>query len=213
MLEALPAAIELDVGDKDIPSFWEPLVTDVVASFPRNSAPGPSALRASHLQDALRRPGRGAPLVSAIARLCCMWAHGLIPEVMAPVFCGENLTPLRRKDAGVRSIALGEVLRRLACKTVLSTAVTKERICLLAPEQVGAGFSRGAESVALGLASLPGCMARHAKGWAGIQVDVKAAFPSVGRQRVLQETTKEASSLYKGLKFSLGRSSSIHCGR
>ena len=92
-LESLPADVELDIGDKDEQAFWEPLVNDDIASFPRSSAPGPSGLRASHLQDALRRPGRGAPLVSAIARFCHLWAHGLIPEEMAPVLCGANLTP------------------------------------------------------------------------------------------------------------------------
>jgi hypothetical protein len=81
-LELLPADIKLDLGDQDVHSFWEPLVKDAIASFPRSSAPGPSGLRASHLQDALRRPGRGAPLVSAIARFCHMWAHGIIPEEM-----------------------------------------------------------------------------------------------------------------------------------
>ena len=96
-LEVLPANVELDIGDKDAQAFWEPLVKDAIASFPKSSAPGPSGLRASHLQDAPRRPGRGAPLVSAIARFCHMWAHGLIPEEMAPVLCGANLTPLRKK--------------------------------------------------------------------------------------------------------------------
>jgi hypothetical protein len=60
-LESLPANLELDIGDKDEQAFWEPLVKDAITSFPRSSAPGPSGLRASHLQDALRRPGRGPP--------------------------------------------------------------------------------------------------------------------------------------------------------
>ena len=79
LLDALPADICVDLGDQEAQAFWEPLVKDAISSFPRNSAPGPSGLRASHLQDALRRPGRGAPLVSAIASFCLMWAHGLIP--------------------------------------------------------------------------------------------------------------------------------------
>ena len=55
-----------------------------------------------------------------------MWAHGLIPEEMATGLCGANVTPLRKMDGGVRPIAVGEVLRRLACKTLLSTVVAKE---------------------------------------------------------------------------------------
>ena len=101
LLDALPADISVDLGDQEAQAFGEPLVKDAISSFPRSSAPGPSGLRASHLQDALRRPGRGAPLVSAIARFCHMWAHGLIPEEMAPVLCGAKLTPLRKKDSGL----------------------------------------------------------------------------------------------------------------
>ena len=79
LLDSLPADISLDLGDQDTQSFWEPLVKDSITSS-RSSAPGPSGLRASHLQGALRRPGRGAPLVSALASFCHTWAHGLIPE-------------------------------------------------------------------------------------------------------------------------------------
>jgi hypothetical protein len=211
--DSLPADISLDLGDQDIQSFWEPLVKDAITSFPRSSAPGPSGLRASHLQDALRRPGRGAPLVSALARFCHMWAHGLIPEEMAPVLCGANLTPLRKKDGGVRPIAVGEVLRRLACKTLLNTAVAKEEASALAPEQVGVGVSRGAESVTLGFGSLLSCMGPHAQSWAALQVDVSAAFPTVSRQHVLQETATDAPSLYNAMKFCLSKSSPIYCGK
>ena len=211
-LDALPADITLDLGDQDPQAFWEPLVKDAISSFPRSSAPGPSGLRTSHLQDALRRPGRGAPLISAIARFCHMWAHGLIPEDMAPVLCGANLTPLRKKDGGVRPIAVGEVLRRLACKTLLNTAVAKEETSALAPEQVGVGVSRGAESVALGFDGLLSCMGPHTKSWAALQVDVSAAFPTVSRQHALQETSTDAPSLYNAVKFCLSRSSPIYCG-
>jgi hypothetical protein len=133
-LDALPADMSLYLAYQDAPSFWEALVKDSMASFPRSSAPGPLGLRASHLQDALRRPGRGAPLVSVIARFCHMWAHGLIPKEMAPVLCGANLTPLRKKDGGVGPIAVAEVLHRLACKTLLRTCVAKEETSAMAPE-------------------------------------------------------------------------------
>ena len=100
LLEELPAEVALDLGDEDLAGFWEPLVRDAIASFPRSSGPGPSGLRVTHLQDAVRRPGGGAPLVSALARFCHMWAHGKVPQDMAPALCGANLTPLRKKDGG-----------------------------------------------------------------------------------------------------------------
>ena len=119
------------------------------------------------------------------------------------------MTPLRKKDGGVRPIAVG---RRLACKTLLSTGVAKEETSALAPEQVGVGVSRGAESVTLGFVSLLACMGPHTQTWASLQVNVSAAFPTVSRQHVLQETATDAPSLYNALKFSLARSSPIYAG-
>ena len=43
-MDTLPADISIDLGDQDTQSFWEPLVKDAIASFPRSSAPGPSGL-------------------------------------------------------------------------------------------------------------------------------------------------------------------------
>jgi hypothetical protein len=107
---------------------------------------------------------------------------------------------------------VGEVLRRLAGKTLLSTAVAKEEISALAPEQVGVGVSRGAESVALGFSGLLTSLGPHSRAWAGLQVDVSAAFPNVGRQFVLEEALRDAPTLFNSLKFCLSRSSPLFCG-
>ena len=37
-------------------------------------------------------------------------------------------SPLRKADGGLRPIAVGEVLRRLACKTLLNTAVANDEV-------------------------------------------------------------------------------------
>ena len=71
--------------------------------------------------------------MAALARLAHMWAHGLIPEDMGPTLCGANLTPLRKKDEAVRPIAVGEILRRLVGKAILSTGVAKEEVSSLTP--------------------------------------------------------------------------------
>ena len=55
-------------GPEDVRA-WEELVRSAVLRFPRGTAPGPSGLRASHLQDCVQRRGGGAPLVSALAHL------------------------------------------------------------------------------------------------------------------------------------------------
>ena len=60
---ALPGVVDPGVESEEPQALWDGLVRDAIARFPKGTAPGPSGLRASHLQDAVRRPGRGAPLV------------------------------------------------------------------------------------------------------------------------------------------------------
>ena len=64
---------------------WLDLVRSCAGKFPRASAPGPSGLRPSHLQDALRRRGGGLALASALARLCQLWCLGKLPQCHSPL--------------------------------------------------------------------------------------------------------------------------------
>ena len=73
-------------------------------------------------------------------------------------------------------------------------------------------MSRGAESAALGFSGLLRSLGPHSRAWAAIQVDVRAAFPSVGRQFVLEEALRDAPTLFNSLKFCLSRSSPLFCG-
>ena len=81
-------------------AFWGPLVRESILHFPRASAPGPSGLRPSHLQHAVKRPGHGNTLVAAIATLAEIWSQGRLPDHHGPWLCGASLTPLRKPDGG-----------------------------------------------------------------------------------------------------------------
>ena len=73
---SLPTRLEGPMfGPEDLRA-WEELVRSAILRFPRGTAPGPSGLRASHLQDCIQRRGGGAPLVSALARLAQLWSSG-----------------------------------------------------------------------------------------------------------------------------------------
>ena len=63
-LFAADSAVHWEYEDTD--TFWGPLIRDSILHFPRASAPGPSGLRPSHLQDALKRLGHGGALISAL---------------------------------------------------------------------------------------------------------------------------------------------------
>ena len=105
-LGALPPAVDPVLSSNHDEGFWDTILRDCVLRFPRASAPGPSGLRPSHLQDALRRRGGGLGLVRALASLTEKWVNGGLPPLHSPHLCGANLTPLKKGDGGVRPVAV-----------------------------------------------------------------------------------------------------------
>ena len=69
---------------------------------------------------------------------------------MSPPFltalAGARLVALGKSGGGVRPIAVGETLRRLAGKLLIARNQPEAASCLQ-PEQVGVGVLRGAESL------------------------------------------------------------------
>ena len=125
---------------------WEDITRECILHFPRSSAASPSGLRPSHLQACLRKAGRGAALVTALARLARLWIEGALPPSHAQAWCGATLIPLVKKDNGVRPVAIGETLRRLVGKVLLASANAKDQVSSLQPLQVGVGVRNAAES-------------------------------------------------------------------
>ena len=205
-----PPFLDPTLGD-DSDGFWEVLVQDSISRFPRASAPGPSGLRPSHLQDAVRRRGRGLTLVSALAKLTKMWVHGSLPLTHAPYLNGASLTPLRKPDGGVRPVAVGETLRRLVGKALLSTSTLKEQVADLAPVQCGVGVSVAAENVAMGVRALVDTYG-GSPNWAILKVDLKNAFNSVHRDVVLRGAHSMAPGAYNFLAYAYQQHAPLFIG-
>ena len=108
--------------------------------------------------------------------------HDRIPENVRRVLCASSLIPLRKKDGGVRPIAVG--VRRVVGKCLLrSEAVTME-LASLQPRQCGVGVRNAAEMVGMGLQRL--VQSRHATGANDnvvLQVDMRNAFNSSAGMR------------------------------
>jgi hypothetical protein len=186
---------------EDTDTFWGPLMRDSILHFPRASAPGPSGLRPSHLQDAVKRPGHGNTLISALALLSEKWALGKLPDTHSPWLCGANLTPLRKPDGGVRPVAVGETLRRVVGKAILATSVAKGQVATLQPLQVVVGLRNATEAVAMSVQSYVDT--RQSTGhWVPLKVDLSNAFNCIERQLVLREAQTRSPCLFNFLRYS-----------
>ena len=206
----MPTALPPMLGD-DAPEFWEPKLSDAIVHFPRGSAPGPSGLRPGHLQDAMKRKGAGAGLLSALARLTQAWVHGLLPADHAPALCAANLTPLRKPDGGVRPVAVGDTLRRLVGKALLATNVAKQQVSSLAPLQTGIGIKGAAESVAMGCQSMVDHLAKQT-GWVMLKLDMANAFNTVSRKDVLQGALELCPAAFNFLRFAYSERAPLFTG-
>ena len=100
---------------------------------------------------------------------------------------------MAKKDGGVRPIAVGYTLRRLAAKCA-NRHVIEGRCKVLQPKQVGVGVAGAAEAVVHAMrryvAVLP---AEHAI----VKLDFSNAFSSIRRQLLLDTMAKNIPELYR----------------
>ena len=113
-------------------------------SFPRDSSPGPSLLRANHLKEAILcpSPDSGNKALQAITGTVNHLCAGCIHPEVVPHLCGAILLASHKKGGGHRPIAVGEVLRRLVSKC-LTRVVLIDALQVLTPLQVGVGVRWG----------------------------------------------------------------------
>ena len=187
----------MEVGDE-----VEPLkvtVTQVregIKSFKKGTAPGPSGMRAEHLKVAveLGSPGRQEKTIESITNLVNNLLAGKMPNEIAAYFCGANLFGAKKKDGGIRPIAVGEILRRLVSKVAMRV-LSKKAEQLLSPFQLGVGVRGGCETVVHALRE-----AMKDNNSFVLQVDFQNAFNSANRGTTYNELLLQFPKLiYRGL--------------
>ena len=101
-----------------------------IRSFPKGTAAGASGFRAQHLVDAYADPSKQdrESVLVPMAEVCTLLAAGKAPANAAPWIASAPIFPLKKKQGGIRPIAVGEVFRRLVSKLVLSSEGMQERI-------------------------------------------------------------------------------------
>jgi len=120
-------------------------VRRAVLSFPAGSSGGPDGIRPQHLKDLLACRESGADFLSALTGFVNTMLAGRCPTDLTPIFFGGRLLALNKKSGGVRPIAVGMTLRRLASKCASSYGVAR-MAHLLSPRQLGVGIAGGCEA-------------------------------------------------------------------
>ena len=122
-------------------------VIHAVFSFPTGSVGGPDGLRPQHLYDLVTYTlSEGSDrLLDSLTEFVNLVICGKVPVNTHPFFFGATLTGLGKKGGGVRPIAVGCSLHRMAAKR-LCTSVFDEMGSVLFPHQLGFGTATGAEA-------------------------------------------------------------------
>ena len=124
-------------------------VRAAVSSFPTGSAGGLCGLRPQHLKDCLSKPTGDCDeqLLISLTNFANVMLSGDVPRNVIPILAGANLSAFKKKDGGIRPIAVGETLRRLTVKCA-SKKLSTRYADFLAPLNLGFAVSSGAEAAA-----------------------------------------------------------------
>ena len=124
-------------------------VRKAIMSFRAGASGGPDGLRPGHLRSLVAHGSAeaGARLLSTLTDLVNVMLRGEVPQFAVPVLYGANECAIRKKDGGIRPIAVGSSLRRLAVK-VGSRPIVQALGEELRPVQLGVSTRGGCEAAA-----------------------------------------------------------------
>ena len=145
-------------------------------------------------------------MISSITKLVNLLLNGNLGLYARDLFFSANLTALKKKDGGIRPIAVGNVFRRLAAK-VICHPVTKDLGQRLQPVQLGVGVPSGSEVAAHSIRHLLSSP-RVNKG-VMVKLDLKNAFNSVRRDHMLEVCHRRAPSIFPLARLAYGSPSSL----
>ncbi|KAJ8722193.1 hypothetical protein PYW08_004595 [Mythimna loreyi] len=136
----------------------------------------------------------GESLLKELTALINLMLSGNVNEAVIDILYGANLCALRKKDGGIRPIAVGSTYRRIAAK--ICCAFYREALAnKFQPLQLGFGSKGGCEAAVHALSTY----LNSNKGEVILKVDIKNAFNSVNRDTLLTEAQNEIPKIYSFL--------------
>lgn len=182
-------------------------VLKCVKTFPAGSSGGPDGFTPQHLKDLLSGTA-DAELATALTDFINILLVGDLPLNVREIIFGARLIALQKKDGGIRPIAVGYTLRRLAAKCA-NRFVIQRRSEELSPVQIGVGVAGGAEAAVHATRRL----LRHIPDdHVFVKLDFSNAFNSVRRDLILQSAAEKTPEIYRFIHASLTCNSKLTYG-
>lgn len=167
-----------------------------VRSFQTGSAGGLDGLAPQHLKDLLSSASgeTGEALLRDLTSLTNLMLSGQVSGDIIDILYGANLCALKKKDGGIRPIAVGTTYRRLAAK-ICCKKTAPTLASYFQPIQLGFGSRGGCEAAVHSVRTF----LDHNCGEVLLKVDVKNAFNSVDRGALLTQIKDKISNYYSFL--------------
>ena len=183
-------------------------VRDALLSFPAGSSGGPDGLTAQHLKDMVYAEGELGQLITSLTQFVNVLLKGNVPAEVTPIFFGGRLIALSKKDGGLRPIAVGYTLRRLAAKVANTYACTK-LADFLSPLQLGVGTAGGMEAAVHATRQY---LQHLSPDHLIAKLDFKNAFNSVRRDAMLETIASTIPELFPFVHAAYSDSSVLKFG-
>ena len=168
---------------------------------PKRSGPGPNGSRFEHWRTVLS----DSEAATAVARVVVLFLYGALSPQAMEANLGARLVALRKPSGGLRPIACGGVIRRLAGKAACD--VFKDEIWnACGARQYAVGRRAGCELVHKTLAALTEACPNGVV----LSFDATNAFNSIPRSRVMDGVAARAPSLYHIVQAWLGANPTTH---
>ena len=185
-------------------------VSKALQSFSAGSGAGPDGMRPQHLKDLVGIRGEtGAKFLTALCKTVNRIVNSDVPKEAAAVLFGANLTPLRKKDGGIRPIASGSVFRRLAGK-IVSRRIQAQLGEVLRPVQLGYGTKGGCEIAVHATRAFLEVASNETR--CLLKLDFKNAFNTIRRDRMLEKVKEVIPEYHPYVSSTYLEPSILFCG-
>ena len=197
-----------DINPDSALSVTEIEVRQAVLSFPAGSSGGPDGMRPQHLKDMMLCRESGTDFLAALTGFTNVVLAGLCPKEVSPFFFGGRLLAMNKKSGGIRPIAVGVTLRRLASKCA-NTRGAARMAPLFGPRQLGVGIRGGCEAA---IHSARRYLQSLAPDHIMVKLDFANAFNSLRRSDMLLSVSDRLPELYAFCLSSYSQPSFLYFG-